>query len=66
MLSTTNFGSNIPNLIQIHTSLYLGMTFVPRNLRSFEYILPPSRLLMWMHERNAIKLHVQFFLRMKI
>jgi hypothetical protein len=27
-------------------------------------ILPPSRLLLWMHERNAKKVNVQVFLRM--
>ena len=28
------------------------------------FILPSTRLLIWMHERNTIKLHVQAFLRM--
>jgi hypothetical protein len=33
-------------------------------LMSIKHILPSTRLLIWMHERNTIKLHVQFFLRM--
>jgi hypothetical protein len=28
--------------------------------------LPSTRLLIWTHERNTIKLHVQFFLRVNI
>ena len=31
------------------------VTSVPRNLRSIVHILPPARLLIWLHERNAIK-----------
>jgi hypothetical protein len=27
--------------------------------KSIKHILPPSRLLIWMHERNTKKLHVQ-------
>jgi hypothetical protein len=29
-------------------------------------VVPTTRLLLWTHERNTIKLHVQFFLRMNI
>jgi len=29
-----------------------------------QHILPSTRLLIWMHDRNTIKLHVQVFLRM--
>jgi len=28
------------------------------------YVLPSTRLLVWMFERNTIKLHIQVFLRM--
>ena len=31
---------------------------------SIKNILPATRLLIWMHGRNNIKLHVQVFLRM--
>jgi hypothetical protein len=31
---------------------------------SIKHILPSTTLLIWMHERNTIKLHVQVFLRM--
>jgi hypothetical protein len=31
---------------------------------SIKHILPSTRLLIWMHERNTINLHVQGFLRM--
>ena len=31
-----------------------------------KHILPSTRLLIWMHEMNTIKLHVQVFLRMNI
>jgi len=33
--------------------------------KSIKHILPSSRLLIWLLERNNIKLHVQVFLRMK-
>jgi len=38
----------------------------PLNMASKKpvFILPSTRLLIWMHERNAIKLHIQVFLRM--
>jgi len=31
---------------------------------SLMHILPSTRLLVWMHERSTIKLHIQVFLRM--
>jgi len=31
-----------------------------------KHILTPARLLIWIHERNTIKLHVQVCLRMNI
>jgi len=31
------------------------VTSVPRNLRSIVHILPPARLFLWIHERNAIE-----------
>jgi len=32
--------------------------------KSTKHILPSTRLLIWMHERNTNKMHVQFFLGM--
>ena len=31
---------------------------------SMKHILPPTRLFIWMYERNTIKLHAQVFLKM--
>jgi hypothetical protein len=59
--NSNDFGSNIPNFIQIYPSLCLGTNSVSRNMRSIEHNLPPARLLIWMHERNTTILHVHVF-----
>jgi len=35
-----------------------------QDVLDIKHILPSTRLLIWMHERNIIKLHVQVFLRL--
>jgi len=53
-------------LLGAHTILHVSRIRV--NLRMclcIQHILPSTRLLTWMHERNIIKLHVQAFLRME-
>jgi len=48
----------INGLIQLHC-----LRRVSNNI-NIKHILPSTRLLIWMHERNTIKQHVQVFLRM--
>jgi len=45
--------------IDINSLVYDRMCLILRSC-----ILPSTRVLIWMHERNTIKLHVQVFLKM--
>jgi len=63
---------HISSLVVDRMCLKLGTWLSPRNLgfvswyrNNIKYILPSTSLLVWIHERNTIKLHVQMFLRMK-
>jgi hypothetical protein len=47
--------------IRISSLVDVGICLV---LALIKHILPSTRLLIWLHERNTIKLHVQVFLRM--